>query len=734
MQKTIPANPNSKPQTAFKSVIRDNHQDNSLDFYTPEDYNSIRSKIETLDPAKMIHTNPSLKLCPFNLGTTSFEYIDTEELLNNMTQKILKTDTEIGLDIEQTNLDSYQGYNCLIQISSSHGNYIIDAIALHDILPLYLRKICENEDIVKVFYGGGSDLLWLNRDYGVFVVNYFDVYQTSTFYDKKMDCSLVGLFKEYCAYIYDKNIKKTFQLADWRIRPLTQDQLTYAALDSHYLVYLRNVLLEKIKKEKDEAKVVAFLKQMQAPCLKTYQLKNFSIEASCAAFTEAFSVYRKEIKAKKQVEEFADSKASHSDMKRTFVTLCKLRDSIARKFDTNPDQVCSTRFLLELCISLNKESSLSDIKATLEKLFELETVNKELFLSHVEDVKEVFSGNGLIEESELNSKDSVNNKEEKMQAKMARKKAIENMAKNKDVYEECKLLAPDGELLCFTNRKKIAWYQAKGIGTLVQEEPPIVRLNFEPSNRGYSDMIEMNIDKKLYEGIQRANHCVICGQKEKLSRYHVVPVLYRHYFPPEMKEHKGHDILLLCERCLDKANKESFKYIDVIAKRYDTPLLSFEKPQAIKSDIETIKKAVMAMEKYSAMPKENQRKLKQDIREMFDRIKGEDLTDDFKEQVKKFRYNSEQNVKLDEGFRKYFKGLKSAKNIMKNCSSNKEFKSVHGKLVLEKLQSPEEFKEFVEGWRLFFIDALDPQFLPYDWHLVMKKRAEEKSAQNKNNT
>jgi len=51
------------------------------------------------------------------------------------------------------------------------------------------------------------------------------------------------------------------------------------------------------------------------------------------------------------------------------------------------------------------------------------------------------------------------------------------------VYENCKMLAPDGTCLSNCDRKKAQWYVDKDLATVVVEEPFTVRLKFEPSNR-----------------------------------------------------------------------------------------------------------------------------------------------------------------------------------------------------------------------------------------------------------
>ena len=49
---------------------------------------------------------------------------------------------------------------------------------------------------------------------------------------------LAVLLQKYCNVIADKK----YQLADWRIRPLSEEMLKYAREDTHYLLYVYDML------------------------------------------------------------------------------------------------------------------------------------------------------------------------------------------------------------------------------------------------------------------------------------------------------------------------------------------------------------------------------------------------------------------------------------------------------------------------------------------------------------
>lgn len=137
--------------------------------------------------------------------------------------------------------------------------------------------------------------------------------------------------------------------------------------------------------------------------------------------------------------------------------------------------------------------------------------------------------------------------------------------RNKPLYHNCYLQAPDGDTLCTCDRKKAEWYITKGLGEVVQQEPFTVRLKFEPSGRALGEV------GKYYTQI-KVNQCVVCGSTEKFIRKSVVPREYRKYFPLVMKAHQSHDILLLCPICHEISNCHDLQLRRKLADICDAPL------------------------------------------------------------------------------------------------------------------------------------------------------------------
>ncbi|AEY95518.1 FACL001Cp [Eremothecium gossypii FDAG1] len=168
-------------------------------------------------------------------------WVDNVESLSQMLDE-LKEVKELAVDLEHHDYRSYYGIVCLMQISSRSKDWLVDTIALRDDLHV-LNVIFTDPTVVKVFHGAFMDMIWLQRDLGLYVVSLFDTYHASR---------ALGFPKHSLAYLLETFAKfktsKKYQLADWRVRPLPKPLRDYARSDTHFLlsIYddLRNALVK----------------------------------------------------------------------------------------------------------------------------------------------------------------------------------------------------------------------------------------------------------------------------------------------------------------------------------------------------------------------------------------------------------------------------------------------------------------------------------------------------------
>lgn len=179
---------------------------------------------------------------PKKLEETELMYVDNESQLTAMMKELAEA-KEIAVDVEHHSYRTFQGITCLLQLSTRTKDYIIDTLSLREELHV-LNEITANPKILKVFHGADSDVEWLQRDLSIYIVNMFDTHQAA----KRLGLarlSLAFLLKHYCQIDADKSL----QLADWRMRPLPAELISYARQDTHHLLYiydlLRNELIAK---------------------------------------------------------------------------------------------------------------------------------------------------------------------------------------------------------------------------------------------------------------------------------------------------------------------------------------------------------------------------------------------------------------------------------------------------------------------------------------------------------
>ena len=116
-------------------------------------------------------------ISPQDWSSTKATWVDTVEALNKMIEELKKLE-EIAVDLEHHDFRTYYGIVCLMQISNRDQDWIIDTLALRDELT-ELNEVFTNPNIVKVFHGAFMDIIWLQRDLGLYIVSLFDTYHAS---------------------------------------------------------------------------------------------------------------------------------------------------------------------------------------------------------------------------------------------------------------------------------------------------------------------------------------------------------------------------------------------------------------------------------------------------------------------------------------------------------------------------------------------------------------------------
>ncbi|MFQ5598663.1 MAG: ribonuclease D [Nitrospiria bacterium] len=148
----------------------------------------------------------------------------------------------IGVDTEGDSLYSYEEQVSLIQISGGGRHYIFDPLLLDTVKPL--GPLFENRSILKIFHGSDYDVVSMKRDFQ---------FQTGPIFDTALAARAIGIQRFSLQSLIEKyfqiTLSKKYQKANWRLRPLSAEQLDYASGDTRYLIQLHALLKAEVEKK-----------------------------------------------------------------------------------------------------------------------------------------------------------------------------------------------------------------------------------------------------------------------------------------------------------------------------------------------------------------------------------------------------------------------------------------------------------------------------------------------------
>ncbi len=152
----------------------------------------------------------------------------------------LKQAGRLALDTESNSMYAYHYQICLIQISTEDQDYIIDTLTLRELGPL--GDLLGQDEIEVTMHAAENDILLLNKDFGWTFGRIFDTLWAARILGWQHP-GLASILKEQFGVTLDKKMQRT----DWGKRPLTPRQLSYARLDTHFLLPLRDRLEQSLR-------------------------------------------------------------------------------------------------------------------------------------------------------------------------------------------------------------------------------------------------------------------------------------------------------------------------------------------------------------------------------------------------------------------------------------------------------------------------------------------------------
>lgn len=172
---------------------------------------------------------------------TDFLYITSDDSLQQLCRELEK-EPLISFDTEFVAEDSYRPLLCLVQVATEHQIAIIDPLEVTDLSCFW--NLLVDPDRTVVVHAGREEILFCYRATGKLIPNLFDIQVAAGFQGYEYPASYGKLVQR----IVGKTLDKEETRSDWRHRPLSGQQLDYAAQDVRDLCKIYRYLTEKLHK------------------------------------------------------------------------------------------------------------------------------------------------------------------------------------------------------------------------------------------------------------------------------------------------------------------------------------------------------------------------------------------------------------------------------------------------------------------------------------------------------
>ncbi|KAF1879637.1 hypothetical protein Lal_00033295 [Lupinus albus] len=265
---------------------------------------------------------------PPPLESTPFMLVEDVKSLKELAAK-LRSANEFAVDLEHNQYRSFQGLTCLMQISTRTEDFVVDTLKLRVHVGPYLREVFKDPAKRKVMHGADRDIVWLQRDFGIYICNLFDTGQASKVLKLERN-SLEYLLRNFC----EVTANKEYQNADWRVRPLPDEMLRYAREDTHYLMYIYDLMrinLLALSKESESS---------DDPLLEVYE----------RSYDVCMQLYEKELLTESSYLHIYGLQGAGFNAQQLAIVsgLCEWRDIVARSVDESTGYILPNKAVLEI--------------------------------------------------------------------------------------------------------------------------------------------------------------------------------------------------------------------------------------------------------------------------------------------------------------------------------------------------------------------------------------------------
>lgn len=248
-------------------------------------------------------------------------FVNTEEQLKLMVNA-LQYYNEFTVDTEMDTTTYFQSV-VLIQVSTFEKDYVIDSLVLNDKIKQFMSQFFEDGTKLKVFHSM-LDIIPLQINFDIYPVGIINAQEAYKFH--KITSEPISL-KNMAFELLKIKLDKSLQTTNWSKRPLSDNQLKYAANDTYYLF---KCWIELKEKYSFHSILPSFPESKEKSLLTSSHLTLRSTEAAWQSYNDtANKIWQKMFFTEGQ--------------KKLFDEIFNWRENVGKEIDAHPHRLLSKR-------------------------------------------------------------------------------------------------------------------------------------------------------------------------------------------------------------------------------------------------------------------------------------------------------------------------------------------------------------------------------------------------------
>ena len=235
--------------------------------------------------------------------------VEDNSSLNTLCEK-WRTKKVLAMDTEFIRVNTFYPKLGLLQVCDGEGSYLLDPLSISQWDGF--KQILSDPEIVKVFHSCSEDLIVFNNFFSTLPTPLFDTQRAAAFLDYGYSISYQNLVEAEL----EISLSKGETRSDWLQRPLSAEQLAYAALDVAYLPQIYRFLFNALESK-------GRLAWVQSDCQEMLENASQDDESdwseSFKGVSGAWRLEQRSLEALKRLSQWREIEARRRDKPRNWI-------------------------------------------------------------------------------------------------------------------------------------------------------------------------------------------------------------------------------------------------------------------------------------------------------------------------------------------------------------------------------------------------------------------------------